>query len=132
MDITNISTLVALVAALSIASERLVEIVKGYFPSLNQSNPDPIKEYRRRSAIQFIAVAAGIITAFLAAPALPENTIPNNWTAKFALGLLASGGSGFWNSIQGYVSQAKEVKKAEAQQKQVVLVETEWKHPASP
>lgn len=119
MDITNISTVVALIIALSVASERLVEITKGYMPSLSKAKDDPVAEGKRRSTIQFIAVAAGIITTFLAAPALPENTIPDNWLSKLAIGLLASGGSGFWNSIQGYVAQAKEVKKAEVEEVKV-------------
>lgn len=115
MDINNISSAVAMLIALSIASERLVEITKGYMPSLSQVRKNPADEGRRKATIQFIAVAAGIVTTFLAAPALPENTIPDNWLSKLAIGLLASGGSGFWNSIQGYVAQAKEVKKAQVE-----------------
>lgn len=115
MDINNISAAVAMLIALSIASERLVEITKGYMPSLSQVREDPEDEGRRRATIQFIAVVAGIVTTFLAAPALPPNTIPDNWLSKLAIGLLASGGSGFWNSIQGYVAQAKEVKKAQVE-----------------
>lgn len=119
MDISNVSTIVALLIALSIASERLVEIIKGYMPSLSTAKNNLADEGRRRATIQFIAVAAGIATTFLAAPALPENTIPDNWMAKLAVGLLASGGSGLWNSIQGYVLQAKEVKKAEVEEVKV-------------
>lgn len=116
MDLSSVSTIVALLIALSIASERLVEITKGCLPSLSKAKEDSAEEGRRRAAIQLIAVAAGIATTFLAAPALPENTIPDNWLSKLAIGLLASGGSGFWNSIQGYVAQAKEVKKAEVEE----------------
>lgn len=47
------------------------------------------------------------------------------------LGLLASGGSGFWNSIQTYVAKAKEVKKIEIEEEkaatEVKKVETEVK-----
>lgn len=116
MDLSNVSTIVALLIALSVASERLVEITKGYLPSLSKAKDDSAEEGRRRATIQLIAVVAGIATTFLAAPALPENTIPDNWLSKLAIGLLASGGSGFWNSIQGYVAQAKEVKKAEVEE----------------
>jgi hypothetical protein len=38
---------------------------------------------------------------------------------SFALGLLASGGSGFWNSILTYVTKAKDIKAAEAESKQM-------------
>lgn len=119
MDFSSLSTLAALIVALSVASERLVEIVKGYVPYLNKAKDDLVEESRRRSMIQLLAVVAGITTSFLAAPALPPETIPDNWMSKLALGLLASGGSGFWNSIQGYVSQAKEVKKAQVRDIQV-------------
>jgi hypothetical protein len=115
MTAASIPVIITLIIALSVASERLVEIIKGCVPLLGQARNDPEEESRRRSMIQLLAVIAGIATSFLAAPALPPETIPDNWMAKFALGLLASGGSGFWNSIQGYVSQAKEAKKAEAQ-----------------
>lgn len=115
MDLNNASSIVGILIALSVASERLVEITKGYMPSLSQARDDPAAEGRRKATVQFIAVAAGIITTFLVAPALPENTIPDNWLSKLAIGLIASGGSGFWNSIQGYVAQAKEVKKAQVQ-----------------
>lgn len=125
MELTWLSTLAALVVALSIASERMVEIVKGYIPYLSTSKDDPAQESRRRSMIQLLAVLAGIGTSFLAAPALPPETIPDNWMSKFALGLLASGGSGMWNSIQGYMSQAKEVKKAQAEQNQSTVTVTE-------
>jgi len=37
------------------------------------------------------------------------------------LGLLASGGSGFWNSILTYVAKAKDLKAAEAETKQIVV-----------
>ncbi len=40
MNIENISTLVALLVALSVASERLVDIIKGVVPFLNRENLD--------------------------------------------------------------------------------------------
>lgn len=116
----NLSTTVAVLMALSIASERLVEIVKGWIPYLNkkfeatpQRSPRTRKEYFesegvRRAIIQLMAVAAGIITALLAKPAI-AGVLPN-WTSTadfLALGLLTSGGSGFWNSIQSSVFQMK-------------------------
>jgi len=45
--------------------------------------------------------------------------IPHDFTGKLALGLLASGGSGFWNSILTYVTKAKDIKAAEAESKQM-------------
>src|SRR5262245_36062259 len=97
-DLNSISSLVALLVALSVASERLVEIVKGFVPFLNQENAtNPAAEARRKAILQAMAVVAGVLTAFLAGPALPESLVPDHWYSKLALGLLASGGSGFWN-----------------------------------
>lgn len=120
MDPTKLTTIVSLLVALSVASERLVEIIKGLIPILNQQNPDPKKEGWRKAFLQILAVAAGIITACIAGAAIPTDIgIPDDFTGKLALGLLASGGSGFWNSILTYVTKAKDIKGAEADSKQV-------------
>jgi hypothetical protein len=65
MDTTQLSTIIGLLAALSVASERLVEIAKGLIPWLDQQNSDPGTESRRRAALQFLAAAAGVTTAFV-------------------------------------------------------------------
>jgi hypothetical protein len=114
MDPDKLSTIVTLLVALSVASERLVEIIKGYFPSLNLELKDPKQEGRRKANLQFLAVVAGIVTALLARPVLPAG-LPGGILPTLALGLLASGGSGFWNSIQSYVLKLKELKKAQAE-----------------
>ncbi|HWW00656.1 MAG TPA: hypothetical protein VNZ64_13240 [Candidatus Acidoferrum sp.] len=114
MDITVLSTVIALLVALSVASERFVEIIKGVIPFLNQQNNDPAKEGLRRTLLQVLAVVAGITTAWIASPAIPDAVhVPNTFWAKIALGLLASGGSGFWNSMLTYVNKAKDAKKLE-------------------
>jgi hypothetical protein len=118
MDTTNLTAIISLLVALSVASERLVEIVKGLVPALNQENPDPKKEGWRKAFLQILAVAAGIITAFFASPAVPGN-IFHGVAGNLALGLLASGGSGFWNSLLTYANKAKEVKSAEAESKKI-------------
>lgn len=110
------SSLAGLVVAISIATERIVEIIKGFFPFLSQQSTDTAVEGRRRATIQLLAAMSGVGTVFLVAPMFPVNSLTDNWLGKAALGLIASGGSGFWNSIQGYVQQAKEVKKAEVEE----------------
>jgi hypothetical protein len=118
MDMSKLTTVVSLLIALSIASERLVEIVKGFWPALDQQNSDPTKEGRRRAVLQLLAVLAGIATAFLTGPMIPtevyDATTP---LGTLALGLLASGGSGLWNSVLTYVTKVKDVKKLEAEVK---------------
>ena len=64
MNIDTLSAVVTLLVALSVASERLVEIIKGIIPGLNQENPDPIKEGRRKAWLQILAVGCGVVTAY--------------------------------------------------------------------
>lgn len=115
-DMTPIEVLTAVVSllvALSIASERLVEIIKGLIPFLNLQNEDNKKEGWRKAILQFLAVCSGIVTAFLAWPALSD-FLPREWVnlpTVFALGFLASGGSGLWNGILTYVKNVKDLKK---------------------
>jgi hypothetical protein len=118
MDINNISSVVTLLAALSVASERLVEIVKGFFSFLSTENPDPTLERRRKTALQILALLAGLLTAWLTKDtSAVKALIPDTKLAWIPLGLLASGGSGFWNSIQTYLAKAKDLKKAEVENK---------------
>ena len=108
----KLTTVVALLVALSVASERLVEIIKGLSEYLNVEQTEPVKEGRRRSAIHAIAVVAGIVTAFLARPVIANAvTLPEpSYLWIVALGLLASGGSSLWNSVLTYVLQVKNLK----------------------
>jgi len=118
MDLaTNLVPMVVLLISLSVASERFVEIIKGAIPFLNQSQDDPKKEGWRRSIVQALGVVSGIVTSLLAWPAIsgivhgPWNTFP----VVIALGLLASGGSGFWNTILSYLLQVKDIKELMAE-----------------
>lgn len=114
MQLTELVVIVSLILSLSIASERLVEIVKGFFPSLDKANSDPVREGRRRSYLQILAVMSGIGTSYLARDFLPTELakVPEGW-AVIGLGLLASGGSGLWNSVLSYLTQVKEIKKVD-------------------
>jgi len=119
MNTTSLTNLVTLLIALSIASERLVEIVKGLWPWLNSEDKDPRWEGFRKATLQVMAVAAGVLTAYLAKDALPAMEFLEQKTQWIALGLLASGGSGFWNSILTYLTKVKDIKGAQAQQAKV-------------
>lgn len=117
MDI--LISLIGVVLGLSIATERVVEIVKGFIPALNQVNDDPKAEGRRRSYLQILAVVGGVITAFLSRGAIPGDFVfLKSDLGVVCLGLLASGGSGFWNAVLMYVTQAKELKKVEVKKAQ--------------
>ncbi len=117
MDVGKLAAIVSVLVALSVASERLVEITKGFSEFLNEENSDKRKERWRRAALQGIAVVAGIVTALLAQPAI-KGVVPGlseHYTGILALGLLASGGSGFWNAVLTYVLNVKDIKKVEAE-----------------
>ena len=114
MEATKLAAFVSLMIGLSISTERLVEIVKGLSKFLNCENEDPRREGWRKSALQVIAVVAGIVTAWIASPYVPtEIAGPTDSWRIIGLGLLASGGSGFWNSIATYFLKLKDLKEAE-------------------
>jgi hypothetical protein len=115
MGLTELTALVSLIAALSIASERLVEIIKGLVPSLDLQKKDLKEEGRRRALLQILAVASGIVTALLARDYVPTQlSDPSKGWSILGLGLLASGGSGFWNSILTYLLKVKDAAKYDA------------------
>jgi hypothetical protein len=119
MDINNLSSLVSIIIILSVASERLVDIIKSYIPYLDADSDKSPKESRRRAYLHILSIFSGITTAFLAGGVM-QDIIPNgldSFGGYFALGLLASGGSGFWNSILGYVNEIKKIKKIERKSK---------------
>lgn len=120
LDLNNLTVIVSLLITLSIASERLVEIIKNITPFLSQTNPDTTKDGLRQAALQTLAVLAGILTTFLASPAFPGmgTGFTNSWTVILALGLLASGGSGFWNTVLKYLLAVKDAQKVETTEKQ--------------
>ncbi len=110
----SLENFIQLLIALSVASERLVEIVKGLasWPFLNQTNADPRKEGWRRLIHHVLGVISGIITALLAqsymGDAFPADW--NTWAGLVLIGFLVSGGSGFWNVILSYLLQVKNLK----------------------
>lgn len=108
---------VALILIISIASERLVEIIKGFIPFLSKAFEDSKREGYRRAALQILAMFSGCATAWLAAPII--STDQQNYLDHpgqlLGIGLLASGGSGLWNAVLSYFLQLKDLKKAEVQ-----------------
>ena len=116
MDAAKLTAIVSLILALSIASERLVEIVKGFIPPLTKPTPNPQREAVRCSILQILAVVSGIVTSYLAQDYIPKEVsdVVKGWSVV-GLGLLASGGSGFWNSILTYLLKVKDIKTVEAE-----------------
>ena len=109
-------TIVTLLATLSIASERLTDLVKNrVIPHSLDSDESPTKAQRKQKLkvflTQAISVSSAGATVFLATPMIQE-TLPtfNNLGGKLVLALLVSGGSSFWNSVQQYMVSIRKPK----------------------
>jgi uncharacterized membrane-anchored protein len=118
----GLTPIVTLLIALSVTSERIVEIIKNMFPFLAQQQPKAADESRRKLILQLLAFAAGCTATWLGLPVV-DATLPPSVAANahhgpviVALGALASGGSGFWNTILTYMLNIKNLKRAEATQ----------------
>lgn len=113
----KLSALVTTILAVSIASERIVEILKGLFPvswlfAPRSGNP----EARRCAAIHVLAGLCGAFVAWASGiDILMLLDISHNATTRSAshvlgyavVGLLASGGSAFWNHVLDILQAAK-------------------------
>ena len=123
MDATQVTAVASLLAGLSIASERLVEVIKGFIPSLDRPAETPVREGKRKAILQLLAAGAGMATVYMASDLVPAEVYDVNRPLEFVtLGLLASGGSGLWNSVLTYASKAKDVKRAAAEQVRTPVV----------
>ncbi len=118
----KLSTFFTLMAAMSIAVERVVEILKGIFPPLATTQTDAKMERRRHMWLQFLAALTGAGVA--AATQDPLNKIlgdflkpsPDVWTLsnlglmtmKYSIiGVMVSGGSAMWNHALDIVGAMK-------------------------
>ena len=97
MNLDSLPAIVTLLIALSVATERGVEIVKGLTPWLDTANPVPRKEGWRRAVLQLLAVGFGIAIAALTWPIIAQVLSRPQDDAKtlheptvLAFGLLAS------------------------------------------
>ncbi len=118
----KLSTFFTLMAAMSIAAERVVEILKGVFPSLAVAATDASKERRRHMTLQLMAAVSGIAVA--AATRTQLNNVLGNilqpdsdiWSLsnmgsmglKYCIiGVMVSGGSAMWNHALDIVGALK-------------------------
>ena len=119
MDITAI---IALLGAMSLSVERVVEMIKNMVPFLAGKKPDEKKERWRRVLLHFLAALVGMVIALVAQEQI-QSLFSNIFTKRgevgvpgcIILGLLASGGSGFWNQSLGIVEEIKKAKKLQVQ-----------------
>ena len=71
MDLNQISAVVGVLGALAVASERLVEIVKKFFPWLDKDNP-ALSDKWREFWLHVLAVGCGMVTVWLCSAAVKD------------------------------------------------------------
>lgn len=109
-------TIVTLLATLSIASERLTDILKNRVIPARLDAPGTEEGMQRRQKLKVflthaISVFSSGFTVYLATPMI-QQTLPTfaNLGGELVLALLVSGGSSFWNSIQQYMISIRKPK----------------------
>ncbi len=132
MDGTELYLLAALLGAMSVAAERLVELYNATFEDPDTETLDQDKGRWRRMKPLLLSIAAGILVAWGSLKALQSVSVvkqlfgedgPRFWTV-IVLGILSSGGSSFWNSIATYANKVKALKGAEVE-RQKLRIKTE-------
>ncbi len=114
----QISNALTVVIAVSVAVERVVEILKQMFPPLATEQSDPTKENLRRAALQLLAAVVGAVIAGYGG--LQLGAMHTGVATDVLIGLMASGGSGFWNHALDAM-RAMKVSKEAAANEQVAL-----------
>lgn len=120
--VTTLATALALILAISLAGERIVEIVKtlapGWFAAPDPAAPAPTatEDRWRRLRVQGVAFAA----CWLATASLTEFEYfgsllltPTRDLPVVLVALLSMGGSAFWAQIIGITSALKDLKQAQ-------------------
>jgi len=115
---TDIVKLISLILAVSIASERLVTLIKTIFPNLAAAPATGKPEASATGILKkvlLMAIAFGC--GWLTASFLPQPITVGQFTIPVPImGLLASGGSAFWTNLLGYVSGLKDLSNQKAVQ----------------
>ena len=103
-------------AALSLATERITEVIKGIPPlsrwfAVEKASGSNLEEFRKAS-IQLLAIVIGTILASLVHDNLPMSLSPNQkpFWIDLIFGAMASGGSGLWNSALDIVREVNKQK----------------------
>jgi hypothetical protein len=115
-DLMNTLTAwVAFVAGLSVATERITEIIKGFIERLSLEKAPGKPEEVRKAIIQIIAIVVGGVLAFVTYGQIQAALkLPGDLSLKLGVclvfGAMASGGSGMWNSALDIVREVNKQK----------------------
>jgi len=120
----TLSSFLTIMVALSMATERVTEAIKG-FPLLSlflaQEQKVAWQEEARKAAIHIIAIGVGTAFAYTIQEPIASllnlgGPLTHPWGLWLLLGGLASGGSGIWNSTLDLVRAIKQQKETALQQ----------------
>ena len=122
MPLDNLSELSTLLAAVSLATERLVVIVKTVFPRLATPTAataagvsEDEADRLRRLAVLLVAYLCALGTAWIVADGWSiEYGAHNRSVSIFGVALLACGGSAFWAQVVSFASAAKDARQFES------------------
>lgn len=124
--------ILTIILGVSMASERILELLKTLFPwlAIQKSVTDDNRERSgneilRRVLIQVISFLSGWMTAGLVAANANEwiclsGRIGDSKIPAVVIGLLSSAGSVFWTQIVAYSKALKDIKKLQAQDERAV------------
>jgi hypothetical protein len=110
----DISTILTMVAAVSVSVERVTEILKQMIPALAMDAKDEKAENRRRAALQILAGLIGTVIAWQGNLQLGSH---GGWWAYAVIGAMSSGGSAFWNHALDALRATKITQEATADEK---------------
>ena len=108
----TLTAFVTVLLALSVASERLVELIKGLSGDLTGKKVDASVERKRQLQIHYLSLLTSAIVVWLAQDYIVATLKLSNWNIAQAatFTILASGGSSMWNSILSYLLSIKNLK----------------------
>ncbi len=122
----KLTSLLGFMAALSLATERIIETIKG-LPVLSQwlaiQKPDgSTAEEFRKASIHILAIAVGTVLAYLTQDQIPTSIglHYSGFWAYLLFGATASGGSGMWNSALDIVREVNLQKQVATQRLRAV------------
>ena|SRR5258708_2110463 len=110
MELTSITMFLTTVLALSMAVERVVEIIKGMFPDTIAHAKEGNAEFQRCAWIRLMSATIGSGIAYISHLKLFEHDCPDLWPrigCALLLGFLSAGGSAFWNHLLDIVKASK-------------------------
>ena len=109
MDVSVLTKFVTVMLAISLAAERMVEVLKDWFPNAYwfKTNSDPTKESRRIAWIHLIAGLFGGVVAWVGKLQVLPELGASGWKQNILAGLLASFGSAAWNHLLDLLKATK-------------------------